>query len=119
MKVMFLKKNWYILRKMSYDCSKISGLPDEIKAHDEIRWFDGMFLWMAIDILCNMNVSSEDFRPDLVFLPIHWTYKRYNTHVRVPYRQAVLWIQIRSDPELFAGSGLGFGINHFGSEFDT
>jgi hypothetical protein len=26
---------------------------------------------------------------------------------------AVLWIRIRSDPELFAGSGSG--INHFGS----
>ncbi len=28
---------------------------------------------------------------------------------------AVLWIRIRSDPELFAGSGVGSGINHFGS----
>jgi hypothetical protein len=29
--------------------------------------------------------------------------------------QSVLWIRIRSDPELFVGSGLGSGINHFGS----
>ncbi len=40
--------------------------------------------------------------------------------VPVTREKAVLWIRIRirirSDPELFAGSGLGSGINHFGSE---
>jgi hypothetical protein len=37
--------------------------------------------------------------------------------VTVLYLTAVLWIRIQSDPELFAGSGsgVGSGINHFGS----
>jgi hypothetical protein len=31
---------------------------------------------------------------------------------------AVLWIRIRTDPELFAGSGSGSGLNSFGSGSD-
>jgi hypothetical protein len=34
---------------------------------------------------------------------------------RCPHPQPVLWIRIRSDLELFAGSGLRSGINNFGS----
>jgi hypothetical protein len=30
-------------------------------------------------------------------------------------QEPVLWIRIRSDPKLVAGSGLGSGINNFGS----
>jgi hypothetical protein len=39
---------------------------------------------------------------------------RFTTALIIP-QKAVLWIRIRSDPELFAGSGVGSGINHFGS----
>jgi hypothetical protein len=39
-------------------------------------------------------------------------YEQYAAGVR---RQAVLWIRNRSDPKLFAGSGVGSGTNHFRS----
>ncbi len=40
--------------------------------------------------------------------------EQQNNKIVTPY-DSVLWIRIRSDPELFAGSGLGSGKNHFGS----
>ena len=36
----------------------------------------------------------------------------------VRYLGTVLWIRIRSDPKLFAGSGYGSGIFNFGSGYD-
>ena len=42
MKVMFLKKNYiHILRKMSYDCSKISGLPEYVILDDILALYPG------------------------------------------------------------------------------
>jgi hypothetical protein len=60
-----------------------------------------------------MMCLDPDVVPLLAGFPHYAILGIFDHVLSVP--SAVLWIRIRSDPGLFAGSGLGSRINHFGS----